>query len=288
MLFWSIAGWCTLALLLAVLHHRLRLAGSRYPAEIAAFVLRFETVLAENHPDVRFLGMLPDRFACLLRVRGQETPVGLHDAWRHAEAFPDGFVSMVARLVADVTEVGLDRVDDLDFAAAAPLLMPQVRARQWVERQNAFGGSMLVQRPMNDELVTVYVVDEPNSMVFVCREHLRRWRKTDADVHNIAVANLARSSAGTMPVETAAQEPVLVQSGDGYDAARVLLLEKAEGLLVAIPDRDTLWVGSEQGQNLEQLMATTEAIAQKAAHPVSPALWRVKDGRLAPLSEPGR
>lgn len=284
MFLWSIVGWCAIAVLLAALHHRLQRATAGYPPEMAAFLLRFETVLAQNHPEVAFLGMLPDRFACLLRVRGQETPVGLHDAWRHAEAFPDGFERMVARLVADVNETGLDHVDDLDFAAAAPLLMPQVRGRGWVAEQGAFGGAMLVQRPLNDELVTVYVVDDPHSMVFVCQEHLRRWRKTEADVHNIALANLARATAGRMPIDNANEEPVLVQSGDGFDAARVLLLEQAEGLLVAIPDRDTLWVGGEQGQNLEQLMATTEKIAETAAHPVSSSLWRVTDGRLEPVS----
>lgn len=285
---WAGLGWCAVAVALALLHHRLRSARPGYPPEVAAFLLRFETVLAANHPDVQFLGMLPERFACLMRVRGQETPVALHDAWRQAEAFPDGFERMVARLVTDIAEVGLDRVDDLDFAAAAPLLMPQVRSRAWVDGQGSFGGAALVHRPMNDELATVYVVDDAQSMVFVCREHLRRWRKTEVDVHNIALANLARSGTGKLEGTQATQEPLLVQTGDGFDAARVLLLEQAEGLLVAIPDRDTLWVGPEEGQNIEHLMATTEEIAQKSAHPVSPSLWRVRDGRLAPLTEPGR
>jgi uncharacterized protein YtpQ (UPF0354 family) len=280
---WVGLAWCAVAVLLAALHHRLQRARPGYPPEMAAFLVQFENVLAANHPDVQFLGMLPDRFACLLRVHGQETPVGLHDAWRHAQAFPDGFERMVARLVADIAEVGLDHVDDLDFAAAAPLLMPQVRNREWAEQQGSFGGSALVQRPMNDELVTVYVVDDPHSMVFVCREHLRRWRKTETDLHNLALANLARSG-GSLSIAAAAKEPMLLQSGDGFDAARVLLLEEAEGLLVAIPDRDTLWVGSEQGQNLVTLMATTEEIARLSAHPVSASIWRVKDGQLAPLS----
>ena len=76
-------------------------------------MLRFETVLAENPPDVTCLGMMPGRFACLLRVKGQETPVGLHDAWRHAEAFPDGFVRMdinpeISSLSARTTQISED------------------------------------------------------------------------------------------------------------------------------------------------------------------------------------
>jgi len=119
-------------------------------------------------------------------------------------------------------------------------------------------------------------------MVFVCREHLRRWRKNEDDLHNLALQNLARSG-GTITAND--HEPVVVRSGDGFDAARVLLLEEAEGLLVAIPDRDTLWVGPESGTSLENLMATTAQIAERAAHPVSPSVWRVKDGRLAPATD---
>ena len=143
-----------------------------------------------------------------------------------------------------------------------------------------------MQQPLNDDLVTVYVIDDPHCMVFVCREHLRRWRKSEADVHNLALANLQRLGGDGLLAETVGKEPVVLQSGDGFDAARVLLLEQAEGLLVAIPDRDTLWVGPAHGQNLEQLMATTEAIAQQASHPVSSQLYRVTDGRLAPVSGP--
>ncbi|MBL8754094.1 MAG: hypothetical protein JNK15_12410 [Planctomycetes bacterium] len=75
----------------------------------------------------------------------------------------------------------------------------------------------------------------------------------------------------------------MMQTGDGYDAARALLLEPKEGLLLAIPDRDTLWVGPEAGQNLAQLMATTEDIANHATHPVSDRVYRVTDGRFEAL-----
>ncbi|MBX3462068.1 MAG: hypothetical protein KF830_02780 [Planctomycetes bacterium] len=283
MWWWVAFGWCGLALLLALVHHRLRRLQGDYPSPVAAFVLRLENELARAHPRVQFLGMLPGRFACLLRIDGQETPVGLHEAWRHAQAFPDAFARMVARLVADVGETGLDRVEDVDFAAAAPILLPQVRSRSWVEAHGAFGDAALVQRPLNEDLVTVYVLDDPHCMVFVCREHLRRWRKSEADVHHLALANLARRGREALRVADAGQEPVLLQSGDGFDAARVLLLEQAEGLLVAIPERDTLWVGRAEGSRLERLMATTAAIARESARPVSPHVYQVKDGCLAPL-----
>ena len=126
---WVSVSWCLVALGGVALHHRLRRSSSRYPPEVAAFVLRLENELLAAHPGVQCLGVLPDLFACLMNVDGQETPVGLYEAFRHAEAFPESFSRMVARLVDDIREVGLDRADDLEFATAAQLLMPQGRSR---------------------------------------------------------------------------------------------------------------------------------------------------------------
>jgi len=283
---WGILGWFAASAVVATWHHRLRAAQSAFSPEVIAFLVRFETVLAQSHPTVEFLGMLPDRFACLLRVDGQETPVSLRDAFRHAEAFPDAFPRMVERLLADIREVGLDRIGDFDFADAAALLLPQVRSRAWLDERGCFGDSALVHSRLNDQLVTVYVIDDPQCMVFVCRAHLQRWRKSEADLHNLAVTNLRRLGTQGLQNVGVAGEPLLVQSGDGYDAARVLLLEQAEGLLVAIPERDTLWVGGAQGQSLEKLMAATEEVARHTAHPVSPQVWRIKNGQLEAATEP--
>lgn len=189
---WVTFGWCALAAVLAAVHHRLRRAAESVSGrrEVAAFMLRLETELAEAHADVGFLGMLPDRFACLLRVDGQETVVGLHEAFRHAQSFPDAFSRMVAHLLSDVRDLGLGRVGDTDFATAATALLPQVRSREWFEQQSCFGDSGLVYTPLNDELVTVYVIDDPASMVFHTARHLRRWRKEVEDLHHLALADL--------------------------------------------------------------------------------------------------
>jgi hypothetical protein len=278
---WLASGWVVAAVAAALVHHRWRQQRREHSPEVAAFGLRLENELLAAHRDVEFLGMLPDRFACLLRVDGQETAVSLHEVFHRASGDDDAFTRLIATLVAEIREVGLDQVGDRDFAAVAPLLMPQVRARPWLDAQGTFGDSGLVHTPLTEGLVTVYVVDDPTTMVFVCREHLRRWRKNVADVDNLARQNLARR--GAAPTVAPLGEPVLVRSGDGFDAARVLLLGDEDGLLVAMPDRDTLWVGRDNGHNLEQLMATTEAVAAAAAHPVSPRVYRLTDGQLEAL-----
>ena len=100
-------------------------------------------------------------------------------------------------------------------------------------------------------------------------------------MHHLALANLAAATAAGL--DGASSEAVLLQSGDGFDAARVLLLEGQDDLLVAVPDRDVLWAGPAAGQDLSQLMRTTARLAERAEHPVSPNVYRVSDGRLEPV-----
>ncbi len=281
---WEIFAWTAVGAAGLVGLRRRRHRGASYPPEVGAFLARLQAELEASHADVRFLGMLPDRFACLLSVDGQETPVGLREAFRHAEAFPEAFPKVVAQLIEDIREVGLDRADELDFSTAAPLLLPQVRSRAWLVEQGTFGDSGLAHTPLNDELVAVYVVDDDACMVFLCRAHLRRWQKSTEDLHNLAVANLAR--LGSNGLDEAGSEGVLLQSGDGFDATRVLLLDQQEGLLVAVPDRDTLWAGPERDQDVERLMSATEAMADRAPHPISGSVFRISGGRLQPVRAP--
>lgn len=281
---WILGGWIGLSVLLAWMHHRARRGQSRLPSEVEEFLLRLETTLARRRPEVEYLGLLPGQFTALMRVQGQETPVSLQGPWRHAQAFPDAFDSMVDRLVQDVGEVGLDRIDDHDFTSVATWILPQVKGKDWLQQQGCFGDAGLVHRALSDDLAVVYVIDDPHTMVFVCRAHLQRWQKSEEDVHHLALGNLQRLSRGHIGRGDVVTGPLLLRSGDGYDAARVLLLdEQDDGLLVAIPDRDVLWVGMEEGQDLPGLMAATQDLAAAAVHPVSAQLYRARKGQLEPV-----
>ena len=175
-------------------------------------------------------------------------------------------------------------------------MLPQVRTRAWLEQHGAFGDSGLVHRGLADGLVVVYVLDDGPDMVFVCRRHLQRWRRSESDLYQIACANLAASGApiwvtipasavtGAMPAALP-PEGVLLRSGDGFDAARVLLLlDAATELVVGLPDRDTLFVGDAQRVDVARVEAAVAAVAANAPHPVTDALYRVNGGRLEPVA----
>jgi uncharacterized protein YtpQ (UPF0354 family) len=278
-----LVGACLVVLTLAAVAGRRLLWRSAWSApDTRDFVLRFQAALA-THPRVEYRGMLPGRFACLLRVEGQDTAVALHELYRRAEAFPGSLPAAVAALVDEIAELGLDRIADHDFASVATAILPQVRSRKWIAANGRFGDAALVHRQLTDDLAVVYVVDDAEAMVFVCQGHLRLWRRSAEDLHHLAISNLQRRGGLQFCVRQADREPVLVQSGDGYDAARVLLLDDVDGLLVAMPDRDLLWIASDQGQDLPALSAAAATMAQTSQHPVSDRIYRLRGGCLEPL-----
>jgi hypothetical protein len=288
---WFFGGWIVLSIAAAALFYRLR---SRYapvsiPPQVQRFVRRLEEELRTNHPDVAICGMVPGRFAIVLRIDGQETPLGLHELFRHSLAFPDAFPQAVERFVREAATEGLDRPHDHGFADVATNLLPQIRSLEWVRSAApALGDASLVHRPFGEDLAICYVIDEPWSMVFVCAAHLRQWGRSEEDLFRLATQNLQRL-AGAPPVPGREEEPVIVHSGDGYDAARLLMLDpdKVEGLLVAMPQRDVLWLGNEDSVQIENLMALNEEQSRSAEHPVSPHLYRMQSGRPVQVTAAG-
>ncbi|GAB4142946.1 MAG: hypothetical protein Fur0037_10350 [Planctomycetota bacterium] len=283
---WIAGGWALLSLLLALLHARAARRRPRIPPDVRRFLLRFESELARRHPEGEYRGLLPGRFAALLSLHGQETPVALQGVFRHAKAFPEAFGPMVDRLIEDIVEVGLDRIEHHDFSWIAPWILPQVRSREWLLAQGRFGDEALVHRALNEELVVVFVIDDPQTMVYICKAHLRAWGRGADEIDHLAIANLRRLSGDGIRDEVLARGPLLIHNRDGYDAARLLLLDRVDGLLVAVPDRDILWMGREQSQDLQELMAAAEEIAKSSDHPVSPKVFRARGGALEPVERP--
>jgi hypothetical protein len=90
------------------------------------------------------------------------------------------------------------------------------------------------------------VIDYPNTMAYVTEDMLEKTSQSVEDLLDIALANL-RESTGKDFFERVSEElDIFVgHSGDGYDAARALLIddllpESPAGFLVAIPSRDEL------------------------------------------------
>ena len=254
--------------------------------DLQAFVDALTAQIHAQGPDYLVRGIVPGTFTMILCIRGQEVPVPLDNVHRHYVTFPDQLPEVARQLLSEIEEVGLETPTDQVFVDAAMRVLPQICRLDWVyENGPAFGDSSIVHRDLGSNLAICYVIDDPWSVVFVCQAHLNFWERTEEDIFHLANQNLRRMSTVDMPVPSATDGPVRVGEGDGYDAARVLLLDpdKAAGLLIAIPERDSLYLGCEtHRKSLSKLMTAGET----ADHPVSRELFRIEGQALVPVSEP--
>lgn len=283
---WILGGWTILSVLVAALFHRTRRSQALFAPQWLSFLKEFEEELTNRHPDVSYCGLVPKQMAVVIRVREQETSIPLGRLYGHFQAFPEAMSRLVDQLVEDIVSAGLHYPWDHAFSEVAMDILPQIRSRDWAESRR-FGDGGLVYRALGDDLVVSYVIDGPGNMIFVCRAHLKQWGRSEEDLYRLASGNLERLCEAPLPREG---DAMLMHSGDGYDAARVLLLdpESDEKLLVAMPDRDVLWIGAEEGQDLSLLMAVNEELNRNAAHPVSPHVYRWSSGHLEAVSDVGR
>lgn len=281
---WICLGWVLWLALFARLRHRRQQREDAPRRQLEEFLLAFREAVRRRSPRAHWVGLCSSRQAVVLEVDGQETPVSLGPLHRRYQAFPLAFDQTVEHLIRDIEEEGLDRPGEHDFALVADALLPQVRSQVWLESRGAtFGDSALVWRSLGADLGVCYVIDQDWSFVFVTREHLRRWGRGEEDLFHLAQHNLvARSRA---PGPASADGGQIVHEGDGLDAARLLLLAGDDAdAVVAVPDRDCLWVGDESSLRQPGLREGLEARARHAQHPISSGFYRWRNGILEPLS----
>lgn len=155
-----------------------------------------------------------------------------------------------------------------DWAAAAarifPLLRPTGTAGIRVEELDvsalAAEGLKSHAQPLVDEgpagLAVVYAITAGGFDVIVNADHLLSWGVATADIQDAALRNLATwsATAGWSDERSGPRRLLSSQSGDGWDASRVLLPEVREMLvrelgaegrvLVGIPERHLLVAGA--------------------------------------------
>ena len=173
-------------------------------------------------------------------------------------------------------------VRDEPFGVGAASLLARVERARFVDGYDAViagrgdgEGERLCTLDLGAGLVAAYVFDAGWSFTYVSRAQATRWGATPERVESAARSGLY--ARATIP-----HDPPRVETGDAYDASRVLVaadlfyhLATADGLPVAVPSRDLLLVGP---------AATAEATAQAfaaARYPICPVPLRLHRGRLS-------
>lgn len=182
-----------------------------------------------------------------IRVNGQTA--SLENLYRIAKLQPDEAEKHILRWAVELL-----RFEETSPASLAKLedvkdrIMPVVLGSQTVAMQP---GTLVTQELLPD-LHIAYAIDHDRVISYIPRVVFAEWKIEIDELHEIAIANLVAKSQ-ELPAHTANDEAgnvflVLLQTNDGYDAARILLPNLHDRLseflgspfIVGVPNRDIL------------------------------------------------
>jgi hypothetical protein len=193
-----------------------------------------------------------------------------------------------------------------DWSAAAPLLFPLLRpvgtlgmAVTSIDAAALAADSRSHSQPLLDEgpcdLSVVYAIPATGFDVIVNGDHLVSWGVTVADVQDAALRNLGAWSATAAWTDEVSGERRLISSdtGDGWDAARILLTEVRDKLtaelggagrvLIGLPERHLMIAGALRPGDDEFAGLFAEFVVESsggADEPVDRRVFELVDGRL--------
>jgi hypothetical protein len=194
-----------------------------------------------------------------------------------------------------------------DWSAAEPLLFPLLRpsgtqgmaVTEVDPTALAAESSRNHSQPLVDEgpcdLAVVYAIPATGFDVIVNGDHLVSWGVGVADIQDAALRNLAAWSATAAWTDEVSGQRRLISSdtGDGWDASRILLTEVRDKLtaelggagrvLVGLPERHLMVAGALRPGDDEFAALFAEFVVESsggADEPVDRRVFELVDGRL--------
>ena len=245
------------------------------------------------------LKLVPEKFPLVKLSRGEEPfsmrvnghVVALEDLYRRTLLQPDDVRQHVERWVVELlraTEGSPDRAGS--FAALRDRILPMVLSDEKAQTAH--------RQTLSESLVAglrvAYAIDSDRSIAYVPRAQFDEWNISREKLHKTALENLvARSEA--MSAQAAQDESgrinlILFQSGDGYDASRILLPTLHERLrehlsspfAAAIPNRDILICFRNETETIDQVKAQVEEDYRRMPHQVTDKLFLITADGIAP------
>lgn len=145
-----------------------------------------------------------------------------------------------------------------------------------------------ISNPWIEGISVVYAADLPTHWQFIDEPILNQWGVGPKELHELAVANLVNRTREMQPTTIPGNPPFkMFSSGDGFDAARALILEQIEpetqGFTFAVPTRNQLlYVPAAEVPEAfgAALRAQVEQDFDTMDHPVSRHLWRLEGGSI--------
>lgn len=270
----------------------------------------------EAEAEARDAGRLSRVLLAFERALSEELP-GTHiaESFEHyVRLGPDVEVDL-ARVVAATDGQGEDAVDQAvrrlvtmlpgargaaatSWDEACDRLVPRLLSAAFLEELRASHGDRgeLWTEPLGHDVHVALLLAYEGRARYVRRDEVDAWAVAPGEPRAAAVANLARRSAAARfaRVDTPEGPIVVARTGDGLDAARLILPalhdvlapELGSPFLAAVPHRDTLLACARGPAALvAALRARAADDAARAPHRISPALFEIHPSTIRTGSE---
>jgi uncharacterized protein YtpQ (UPF0354 family) len=199
-----------------------------------------------------------------LRVRGQSIESDLTTFYEAYIRNPNELDTVVQTFVRVILGEVPARTE-IDFNTLAERVYPMLKKIDLLVAVRERNLPMIVYREFLADLIITYVIDEQNSVSYINENHLEQWSISVQDLHEQAIENLRRRTQRVASVSAGEGEQRLFifNTGDGYDASRLLLTDLLIGwarqlsgnLVIGIPNRDFLIAFSDSDQGILQNIA---------------------------------
>jgi uncharacterized protein YtpQ (UPF0354 family) len=224
-----------------------------------------------------------------LRVNGADVAADLGNFYSAYARDPSQLDAVVQTFARTLLGIQPDRSAS-DYAELAgrvyPILKPILMLAEVRERNLP----MLAYREFLADLMIAYVIDEERSFAYINEDHLERWNISVQDLHDQALANLRRRTDEQVKYTTVGegeQRLFIFNSGDGYDATRLLLADVLAAwarevpghLVIGIPNRDFLIAFSDANSEiLRGVAAQVQSDAAQREYGLTEQLFTLADG----------
>lgn len=245
------------------------------------------------------LKVVPEKFPLVKLARGEEPfsmrvnghVVSLENLYRLTLLQPQESRQQIERWVVELlraTEGVPDRVGS--FEELKDRIYPMVlsdRAAESAHRQT-------LTEPLVDGLRVAYAIDSDTSIAYIPRAQFKAWDVAVEALHEAAVGNLVGRSESIAGQAAQDEEDrinlILFQTGDGYDASRILLPTLHDRLrehlgspfAAAIPNRDILICFRNDEETAGRVGAQVREDFQKMPHQVTDKLFLITADGIAP------
>lgn len=261
-------------------------AATMTPEQFAAYI---EKRLSLFEEEIELLHR--DGMVMRLRVRGHSAEIDLSSFYSAYTQKP-AQIDAVARTMLQVLLSELPDRSESDFSVLGERVYPMLKKIDLLVTVRERGLPMLVYREFLANLIIAYVIDETASVSYINEEHLERWNITALDLHEQAIDNLRRRTFERTDFLTAGEGDLrlfIFNSGDGYDATRLLLTdvlanwarELPGNLVVGIPNRDFLIAFSDvDGGMLQSVAHQIQADSVQQSHGLTDQLFTFQGGQV--------